>query len=57
MIIYCGMFFFFQCEIEEEDETTSDQQAKDGKDLTGTQQKKIKSKPGKSWRCKRLLGC
>ncbi|XP_042404471.1 uncharacterized protein LOC121994539 [Zingiber officinale] len=46
-----------KCEIEEEDESTSHQQEKDGKNLTGTQQKKIKSKPGKSWRCKRLLGC
>ncbi|XP_074581603.1 uncharacterized protein LOC141838100 [Curcuma longa] len=46
-----------KCEIEEEDESTSNQQENDGKNLTGTQQKNIKSKPSKSWRCKRLLGC
>ncbi|XP_042472144.1 uncharacterized protein LOC122054775 [Zingiber officinale] len=47
----------FKCEIVEEDGSTSDLQEKDEKIHTGMQQKKIKSKPGNSWRYKRLLGC
>ncbi|XP_074560898.1 uncharacterized protein LOC141817116 [Curcuma longa] len=47
-----------KCEIvEEEDESTSDQQEKDEKIHTGMHQKKMKSKSGNSWRYKRLLGC